>query len=88
MSPEIKELLEYAINELEEIQGASGCNDLELPNTPEIKKLWKEYNVWNCEEATNSEHDQWMPLSKLNDNELLGNDGFLVFLLRKHLNLL
>lgn len=87
MTKEVEKLLETAIEQLEFAQGLSGCNDMIFPDTPEIRALWKEYNIWNCPEANNSKHDQWMPLRKSGD-EWIGNDGFLVFLLRKHLNLL
>lgn len=88
MSPEIKNLLNQAINMLEEHQGNAGCNDFKYPNTSEIKKLWEEYNKWNCPEATSPKHDQWMPLETIDEKKCLGHDYFLCFLLRKYLNLL
>lgn len=88
MSPEVKAVLNEAIDKFDDIQGNAGCNDIWFPDTPELRALYHEFSLNNCPEATGPEHDQYMAPSGVSHGQLLGQDAFIIFLLRKYLNLL
>ncbi len=84
----VKSLVENAVEQLADHFANAGCNDLQVPNTPEVKALWAEYNLWNCPEATGPEHDQWMRFPESDEPFVIVHDGFQIFLLKKELGLL
>jgi len=83
MSGDVERLVRRAINTLSDYQGRAGCNDLMIPNTLEMENLHAEYNKWNSG-ATSPKDPQWMPFPDSPTAEVCTNDGFLIFLLRKH----
>lgn len=89
MSPLLQDLAGQAIHVLDQVQGSAGCNDLEVPNTDEMRAVWREYNVWNAgAECTGPEHDQWMDFPESDEPTVIVNDGVLLYVLRKHFDLL
>ena len=42
-----KALARMGIEELAETHGNAGCNEMSMPDSPELRQLWDEYNAWN-----------------------------------------
>jgi hypothetical protein len=92
MTDDVHALLYTALGGYSDYLGGKGCNDLYIPDTPEMRALWVEYNVWNSG-ATGPEHPQWIALVEDNipeafDAQLLVHDTFLLFLLKRQLGML
>jgi hypothetical protein len=85
LTPAIASLLEGLLEQIQHSQSCAGCNDCEVPNTPEIWGLWKEYNIWN---SGTEDESEWIPFPSSEKPTVVVHDGFLMFLLRKHLGLL
>lgn len=84
----IENLLVDAVEILSDHLSNQGCNDLCLPNDPEIRALWKEFNEWNSG-ATDSSHPEWIDLHTHPDQQqLIGVDAFYIFLIKKNLGML
>jgi hypothetical protein len=87
MSPDIKDLIEYALEGMSEAQGNAGCNDLTIPNTPEMRDLYHEYQLWNDPTCVPGD-DQYMPFPKSDEDEVTVGDSFLIFLMQREMGLL
>lgn len=88
MSPDIKDLIEYGVEYLDNIMSSAGCNDITFPDTPEMRAAYHEYSLTNCPEATGPEHDQYQEPHKRSDGRLGGYDGFVIYLMRREMGLL
>jgi hypothetical protein len=86
LSPLVARLLSECIEQLQQTQACAGCNDLEVPNTPEMKDIWAQYNKWNSG-ATSPADDQWIPFPDSTKATVVVSDSVLIFLLKKHLGL-
>lgn len=87
MSPDIKDLIEYALEALSDAQGNAGCNDLQIPNTAEMRALYHEYSLDNAPDAPPGD-DQYMDFPKSDEDEVTVGDGFLIYLMRREMGLL
>ncbi len=87
MSPDIKDLIEYALETLSSLQGSAGCNDLSIPNTPEMRSLYHDYQLWNDPTCVLGD-DQYVPFPKSDEDEVTVGDSFLIFLMRHEMGLL
>lgn len=88
MSPDVKDLIEYTLERLGEIQANAGCNDIDVPNTPEMRALYHDYSMWNAPDAPPGD-DQYMDWpGDESDVQVTVNDSFLVYLMRREMGLL
>ncbi len=84
-----QKLLKQAIDELDDIHSNAGCNDLELPNTPEAVQIIKEAWAWNfrCPVEKIEQHKEWPEIIRYG-NKISTQDFILIYLLRKKCGLL
>lgn len=88
MSPDIKDLIEHALESLSDAQANAGCNDLAVSNTPEMRALYHDYSMWNAPDAPPGD-DQYMDWpGDEGDSQVWVNDGFLIYLMRREMGLL
>jgi hypothetical protein len=85
MSPAIKQIFKDAIAELEQVHSCNVCNDYTVMDTPEIRKLWQEYNK-NNSGAMDESHDQWIHFRE-EKGKLLVCESFMTFVLKKYFEL-
>jgi len=61
---QIQKAIEF-LDELSDIQGNAGCNDFDMPNTPENRVFFEEMEAYN-----NSENEDRQELPPLNDKNI------------------
>ena len=86
MSPDVRKIVETAIRELEIHQSRAGCNDMEVPNTDEMRQLWLECEAWNLGVDVadlDKMRDEWMPFPESDKETVTVHDSLSGFLLRK-----
>jgi hypothetical protein len=77
--------VELAIAAVEHSQMIAGCNDYDMPDTPENRALWDEAQAWNVKvpvEKIKSHPDYWPP-HVLPNGKLSVSDYIIVYALRK-----
>ena len=79
-------LASQAMQELRDVHASAGCNDLQLPDSAELRQLVQEYDAWNLQTTVGKLHEKdesQLTRYKPHQGQVLLHDGLVPFAIHR-----